>query len=243
MERWNKTAMQPPHPADVEIRHLDATSLERTIDCVSALYPRHNVIARALGFTAEEYRPIAERACRVALEADMGLLAVHPATHEVLGFLFCHDLVDQFSAVAAMARNEDERLRAWSEMHSRLLALYERRYGQPQARGQVLYMNITALAPEIRGQGLTPRLTYQALVEFGIQRGYRAHAGIATHSQTRRLLAQAAPTVEWSESLSFAELSDPRLRSLDGAAQIFARPIPETDMLGIDALFPRSPPS
>lgn len=223
----------------MEIRRLDAASLERTIDCVSALYPRHNVIARALGFTTAEYRPIAEQACRVALKSDMGLIAVDPATHEVLGFLFCHDLVDQFSAVEAMARHEDERMRAWSEMHSRLLGLYEQRYGRPQARGQVLYMNITALALEVRGQGLTPRLTYQALVEFGIRRGYRSHIGIATHSQTRRLLARTN-SVEWSESLPFAALSDPRLRTLDNEARIFARPIPETDIQGIDSLFSRS---
>ncbi len=230
--------MQPPPPVQVEIRRLDAASLERTVDCVSTLYPRHNVIARALGFTPEEYRPIAERTCRVALEADMGLIAVNPATHDVLGFLFAHDLVDQFSAVAAMARHQDERMRAWSEMHSRLLGRYEQRYGRPQARGQVLYMNITALAPEIRGQGLTPRLTYQAIIEFGAQRGYASLVGIATHPKTRQLVANTTG-IEWSEQLAFADLSDSRLRTLEGSARIVARGIPQEDPPGIDSVFPR----
>lgn len=230
--------MQPPSPIHVEVRRLDESFLERTIDCVSALYPPHNVIARALGFTPEEYRPIAERACRVALEADMGLITVNPATDEVLGFLFCHDLVDQFSAVAAMTRHQDERMRAWSEMHSRLLGLYEQRYGRPQARGQVLYMNITALAPEIRGQGLTPRLTYQAIIEFGAQRGYASLVGIATHPRTRKLVENTIG-IEWSEQLAFADLSDSRLRTLEGGARIVARDIPQGDIPGIDSVFPR----
>lgn len=109
----------------VEIRRLDEPLLERTIDCVSDLYPRDNLIARALGFTPQDYRPVAERACRAALAANMGLIAADRATGEVLGFLFCADLVDHFDAVAAMSRHADERLRAWSEMHTRLLVLQQ----------------------------------------------------------------------------------------------------------------------
>jgi hypothetical protein len=228
--------MQSPTQFPVAIRRLDEASLERTIDCVSELYPRDNLIARALGFTPQDYRPVAERACRAALAADMGLIAADMATGEVLGFLFCADLIDHFDAVAEMARHADERLRAWSEMHSRLLGEYEQRFGRPQARGEVLYFSITALAPRIQGHGLTPTLVHQATLEFGVQRGYRTGVGIATHPRSRKLVSGTIG-VTWISELAFADLSDPRLRTIDLAARILAATFPSDVSSGVDALF------
>jgi hypothetical protein len=222
----------------VDIRRLDDASLERTIDCVSELYSRDNLIARALGFTPQEYRPVAERACRAALAADMGLVAADTATGEVLGFLFCADLIDHFDAVAAMARHADERLRAWSEMHTRLLGDYEQRFGRPRARGEVLYFSITALAPRIRGHSLTPALVHRATIEFGVQRGYAAGVGIATHPRSRKLVSGAIG-VTWFSELAFADLSDPRLRTIDLAARILTATFPSDMSSGVDALFHR----
>jgi hypothetical protein len=224
------------HPVD--IRRLDEASLERTIDCVSELYPRDNLIARALGFTPQDYRPVAERACRAALAADMGLIAADKATGEVLGFLFCADLVDQFDAVAAMAQHSDERLRAWSEMHARLLGDYVQRFGRPQARGGVLYFSITALAPRIHGHSLTPTLVHRATIEFGVQRGYAMGVGIATHPRSRKLVSGAIG-VTWFSELAFANLFDPRLRTIDLAARILAVTFPSNISSGVDTLFHR----
>jgi hypothetical protein len=230
--------VQSPPQLSVDIHRLDEASLERTIDCVSELYPRDNLIARALGFTPQDYRPVAERACRAALMADMGLIAADTATGEVLGFLFCADLVDQFDAVAAMAQHADERLRAWSEMHARLLGDYEQRFGRPQARGEVLYFSITALAPRIHGHGLTPTLVHRATIEFGTQRGYRIGVGIATHPRSRKLVSGAIG-VTWFSELAFADLSDHRLRKIDLAARILAVTFPSDVSSGVDALFHR----
>jgi hypothetical protein len=230
--------VQSPPQFPVDIRRLDEASLERTIDCVSELYPRYNLIARALGFTPQDYRPVAERACRAALAANMGLVAADTATGEVLGFLFCADLVDHFDAVAAMARHSDERLRAWSEMHSRLLGDYEQRFGRPQARGEVLYFSITALAPRIHGRSLTPTLVHRATTEFGVQRGYPTGVGIATHPRSRKLVSGAIG-VTWFSELAFEDLSDPRLRTIDLAARILAVTFPSDMSSGIDALFHR----
>ncbi|MBN1210367.1 MAG: hypothetical protein JXB05_36275 [Myxococcaceae bacterium] len=230
--------MQSAHQVSVDIRRLDGSTLERTIDCVSELYPRDNLIARALGFTPEDYRPIAERACRAALAADMGLITVDGATSEVLGFIFCLDLVDHFAAVEAMARHGDERLRAWSELHARLLGAYEERFGRPRGHGEVLYFSIGALSPRIRGRGLTPELSYRAGIAFGVQRGYREIVGVATHPRTVKLLGMLVG-VTWTSELAFAELSDPRLRALEHSAHIFAQTIPEDASSGADALFRR----
>jgi GNAT superfamily N-acetyltransferase len=231
----------PPTPASVEIRRLDRATLEPAIECVRQLYPRHNRIARALGFTPDDYRSIAESVCQVALAADMGLLVVEPATGAVHGFLFCHDLVDQFSAVERMAQHENDRLRSWAELHVRLLQAYAQRFGQPQ-RGQVLYGNIAALAPEVRGRGLTPTLLYRAMVEFGIQRGYRRMVGIATHPQSHELVANL-PGIDWFQELAFRELSDTRLHTLEDAARIAHRPLPESADASFQEIFGRPPPT
>jgi hypothetical protein len=230
--------MQSPPQLSVDIRRLDEASLERTIDCVSELYPRDNLIARALGFTPEDYRPVAECACRAALAADMGLIAADKVTGEVLGFLFCADLVDHFDAVAAMAQHSDERLRAWSEMHARLLGDYEQRFGRPQARGEILYFSITALAPRTHGHSLTPTLVHRATIEFGVQRGYATGVGIATHPRSRKLVSGAIG-VTWFSEMAFANLSDPRLRTIDLAARILAVTFPSDISSGVDALFRR----
>lgn len=230
--------MKSPTQLPVDVRRLDEASLERTIDCVSEFYPLGNLIARALGFTPHDYRPVAERACRAALAADMGLIAADTATGEVLGFLFCADLIDHFDAVAAMAQHPDERLRAWSEMHTRLLGDYEQRFGRPRARGEVLYFSITALAPRLHGRSLTPTLVHRATVEFGVQRGYATGVGIATHPRSRKLVSGAIG-VTWFSELAFAGLSDPRLRTIDLAARILAVTFPIDVPSGVDALFHR----
>lgn len=230
--------MQSPTQFPVDIRRLDEAFLERTIDCVSELYPRDNLIARALGFTPQDYRPVAERACRAAFAANMGLIATDTATGEVLGFLFCADLVDQFEAVAAMERHADERLRAWSEMHTRLLGDYEQRFGRPRTRGEVLYFSITALEPRLRGRSLTPTLVHRATIEFGVQRGYPTGVGIATHPRSRKLVSGAIG-VTWFSELAFADLSDPRLRTIDLAARILAVTFPSDISSGVDTLFRR----
>lgn len=168
----------------------------------------------------------------------MGLIAADKASGEVLGFLFCADLVDHFDAVAAMSQHSDERLRAWSEIHTRLLREYEQRFGRPQARGEVLYFSITALAPRIHGRSLTPALVHRATIEFGVQRGYPTGVGIATHPRTRKLLAGTIG-VTWSSELAFANLSDPRLRTIDLVARILTVAFPSDVPSGVNALFRR----
>ncbi|HVG62995.1 MAG TPA: hypothetical protein VNA24_30810 [Hyalangium sp.] len=222
----------------MSIHRLDEAFLERTIDCVSKLYPRDNLIARALGFTPQDYRPVAERACLAALSADMGLIVADKGTGEVLGFLFCADLIDHFDAVAAMALHTDERLWAWSEIHTRLLGDYEQRFGRPRARGEILYFSITALAPQLHGRSLTPSLVHRATIEFGVQRGYPTGVGIATHPRSRKLVSGAIG-VTWFSELAFADLSDPRLRTIDLAARILAITFPSDIASGVDALFHR----
>jgi len=230
--------MQSPPQLSMGICRLDEASLESTIDCVSELYPRDNLIARALGFTPQDYRPVAERACRAALSADMGLIVADKGTGELLGFLFCADLIDHFDAVAAMALHADERLRAWSEIHTRLLGDYEQRFGRPRARGEILYFSITALAPRLHGRSLTPSLVHRATIEFGVQRGYPTGVGIATHPRSRKLVSGAIG-VTWFSELAFADLSDPRLRTIDLAARILAITFPSDIASGVDALFHR----
>lgn len=238
LEAITRDALQSPTQLPVDIRRLDEASLERTIDCVSEIYPRDNPISLALGFTPQDYRPVAERACRAALAADMGLIAADTATGEVLGFLFCADLIDQFDAVAAMPRHADERLRAWSEMHSRLLGDYEQRFGRPRARGEVLYFSITALAPRLHGRSLTPTLVHRATIEFGVQRGYPTGVVIATHPRTVKLVSGAIG-VTWFSDLAFADLSDRRLRTIDLTARILTVAFPRDISSGVDALFHR----
>lgn len=202
---------------ELEIRRLDAGNAEATIGCVARLYPEGNLIARALGFTAEEYRPIAARTVRATLAIDMGLVVVDPADEAIVGFYFARDLADQLAALRALAEDEDPRLRAWGDLLGRLMTRLVEAYGAP-ARGEVLYMNIMALDERARGRGLMHALTLQASVEFGVGRGFRAIVGVATHPRSQ---AYASGTrSQWSASLPFAELADPRLRAIPGAAEI-----------------------
>lgn len=202
---------------DLEIRRLDAGNVEATIECVARLYPEGNLIARALGFTAEEYRPIAARTVRATLAIDMGLVVVDPEDEAIVGFYFARDLVDQLAALRALAEDDDPRLRVWGDMLGRLMARHAEAYGAP-ASGEVLYMNIMALDERARGRGLMHALTLQASLEFGVGRGYRSIVGVATHPRSQ---AYASGTrSQWSASLPFAELADPRLRAIPGAAEI-----------------------
>jgi len=203
---------------DLEIRRLDAVNVEATIACVARLYPEGNVIARALGFTEAEYRPIAARTVRATLAIDMGLVVVDPADEAIVGFYFARDLVDQLAALQALAADDDPRLRAWGDLLGRLMARHAEAYGDAPARGEVLYMNIMALDERARGRGLMHALTLQASVEFGVGRGYRAIVGVATHPRSQ--VYTSGTRSQWSASLPFAELADPRLQAIPGAAEI-----------------------
>lgn len=203
------------HP--LEIKRLDAGSLEATIECVARLYPGGNIIAGALGFTADDYRPFAARTARSTLASDSGLVVVDPADGAAVGFFFVRDLVDQLAALEAMAIDEDARIRAWGDMLGRLITAHGETFGAP-VRGQVLYINIMALDERARGRGLTHELTMRAGFEFGFERGYRSLLGVATHPRAHDYVAGTFP--EWSASVEYSILADARLNVLPGAARI-----------------------
>lgn len=203
---------------DLEIRRLDAAVADATIDCIARVYPRDNVIARALEFTATDYRPHAARVVATTVADDLGLVVVDPEGGAVVGFYFARDLVDHRAGVAALAADDDPRLRAWGEMHRRLLELHDAAHGPPRPRGEVLYLNIMALDAPARGRGLMHTLTIQAILDFGVARGYAAVVGVATHP--RSVTYGRSMTAPWSVTLPFAALADPRLAALPGVAEI-----------------------
>lgn len=225
--RRRRTAPASSEPSrtrpPLTIHRLDAASREAVVACVALVYPRDNLIARALELSIADYRPLAERVVDAALEANMGLV-VRGRGQAVVGFHFSLDLYDQLQVVDAMAHHVDGRLRAWGELLRRLFGAYVDAFGRPSRHGEVLYLNIMALDEAARGSGLMPALQHRAVLEFGVKRGYGAIVGIATHPETLALARGLSP--DWSAEVAYTDLPDVRLHALRGAAQIVRYQVP-----------------
>ncbi|MCX4248075.1 hypothetical protein [Paraliomyxa miuraensis] len=194
------------------IEPFDDAHLEAIVECVTAVWTSHNVIARALGVTADDYRPTAARICAKALADDLGLMLREPDTDRIVGFYTAIDLVDELAEEQAKAAGDNPRLARWSSMLSLGLSWYIDTYHRerPLARGEVVYFNIGGTAPERRGQGWIGRMTSVAASDFAVRRSYRRVLAIATHPHSVQMSRSLPWNVELHE-LPFADCGDPDL--------------------------------
>lgn len=196
---------------------LTTQNTTRAVEAVAVLYPTYNLIANALGFTVQDYRPYAEAVVDATLAADMGYLIIDPDDDQVVGFYFSLDLLDELLAIETMRRSADDRIRAWGGLLGRIFDARAQTYPPPSERGEVYYANIMALHERARGFGLMPELTLRTALEFAVGRGYSRGFGIATHPKSRSMVDDSQP--EWSVEVRYAEFEDPRLQRLIGSAR------------------------
>jgi len=198
----------------MQIEPFDAAHLDGIVECVTAVWSEHNVIARALGVTADEYRPVAERMCRAALASGMGLMLREPRADRVMGFHICGDLVDELPAEAHKEQHGTPRMQRWAALLSRGLRWYLDRYHaqQPLRRGEVFYMDIGGTRPELRGDGWSSRMIVQAALTLAVPRGYQRLLAIATHPHSVHK-ARTTPGAT-NHEIRFADLEDPDLSKI-----------------------------
>lgn len=195
----------------MEIRPFDRAHLPGVVACVTAVWTDDNVIANALGVTAQEYRSVATRICQRALEDELGLMLIEPGTEEVMGFHTSIDLVDELAEAEAHAE-QSPRMRRWADLLQRGFDWYLESFhpDSPPQHGEVLYMNIGGTLPALRSQGWINRMLMTSLMEYAIPRGYDRLVGIATHPHSIRKMRSAAAGSVLHE-IPFASLDDPDL--------------------------------
>jgi hypothetical protein len=194
------------------IEHFDRAHLAAVVECVTSIWIADNVIARALGVTAEDYGPIARRICERALAEDLGLMLRDPSTDRIMGFYTAIDLVDALAEEQSKAAGENPRMRRWGAMLSRCLQWYVDTYHRerPPVRGETLYFNIGGTLPELRSRGFISRMTSVAHADFSCSRGYARVLAVATHRHSVALTRQFWPETIMHE-LRFIDQDDPDL--------------------------------
>lgn len=213
-----------------KIERFDAAHLDAVVDCVTSTWITDNVIARALGVTDDDYRPVAKRICAQALADDMGLMLREPATDRIVGFYSIIDLVDELAIEQTKVDGENPRIRRWAALLGRGLQWYieTHHYECPLERGEVIYFNIGGTVAEYRGRGWINRMTVMAVAELAIPRGYRRLLGIATHPHAvnmTRMLSHGSGLHE----IRFEDSGDPDLERITD---------PPCALLSITPLFP-----
>lgn len=200
--------------SELVIEPFDREHLAAIVECVTTVWCRDNVIARALGVTADDYRPVAEQICGHALADDLGMMLREPVADRVVGFYTTTDLVDELAIEGAKASGGNPRMQRWGVLLSRCLAWYvdEHRGGEPVARGEILYLNIGGVLPEYRGKGWIDRMALVATPRW-TARGYDATLSIATHPRSIEKLRRL-PFEQVLHELPFALLDDPDLSRL-----------------------------
>lgn len=198
------------------IYRLDELHLERTIDCIVEIWTEDNRIARALGVTGDEYRPLAEHLAREAVEMRLGLVLVDETDDRVLGFHLSRDLVDEMSPGRDARSDHDptpsSSLEIWSDMVRRLeqqyVAEFRQAHGRDPERGEVLYFNIGGIVPALRRKGWIIRMGGAATREHAVARGYRHIVAIATHPDSVVMIQR--PPFRTVCEFEFAQADDPR---------------------------------
>lgn len=202
----------PITSSTLRIEHLDEAHLGAVIECVTAVWIADNVIARALGVTADDYRPVATRICERALADRLGLMLRDTVTGAIMGFYTAIDLVDELDEVRAGTIEVSPRMRRWGAMLSRGLQWYldAFHHDQPLARGEALYFNIGGTVAELRGRGFITRMSLIAGTDFAFGRRYRRIVAIATHPHTVHM-TRSLPFETHLHELRFADCGDPDL--------------------------------
>ncbi len=195
----------------MEIRPFDRKHLPGVVDCVTAVWTDDNVIANALGVTAQEYRSVAMRICDRALADELGLMLIEPQTDEVMGFHVSIDLVDELSEAKAHGALSP-RMRRWADLLQLGFDWYLEAYhpDSPPSHGEVFYMNIGGTFPALRSQGWINRMIMKSLMDYALPRGYETLLGIATHPHSVQKTRTASANSVLHE-IPFASLDDPDL--------------------------------
>lgn len=199
----------PPVQTPV-IELFDAEHLPGIVECVTAVWVTDNVIARALGVTAEDYRPVARAICERALADRLGLMLREPTTDRVVGFYTAIDLVDELKS----GKPSDSPLIArWSRMLQRGFDWYLDSRDRPLERGEVIYFNIGGTLPEYRSQGWIKQMTVRAALEFTAARGFQWVLAIATHPHSVAM-SKTSPYIAHRHEIRFETLDDADLSKI-----------------------------
>ncbi|MCA9708237.1 MAG: hypothetical protein KDK70_20460 [Myxococcales bacterium] len=199
----------------IVIDPFDRSHLDALVECVTAVWTTDNVIARALGVTDDDYRPVARRICEQALADDLGLMLREAEADRVVGFYTAIDLVDELIEEENKRAGDNPRMSRWAALLAQGLQWYLDTYHreQPPRRGEVVYFNIGGTIREYRERRWIDRMTTIATSEWVFGRHYRRVLSIATHPHSVHK-ARTLPIPKHLHELTFADQDEPDLRRI-----------------------------
>ncbi len=174
---------------------LQEKDLQGTINCLVDIFTTDEQLTRELGFTTEEFDPLAEIICVKAVEDQLSQIARDVQTGEVVGFTIAQDLFgnDEF---LHLINEKVVKFKPAIDLVEKLEAEYLK--NKPQVtKGQILYVFMSGVRPRYRG-GKMARIGFEKNVTAAKEKNYQ----LAMTECTSRTSQVAAMRLGFKEIVS-----------------------------------------
>jgi len=162
---------------------LEEKDLHQTINCLAKVFPNDNPLLRAVGMTPDEYYPIAETVCKLAVKHDCSYITIDKNNGEIIGFLLCKDLMSQENELKNLSEFS-QRVRPIRTLIDTICAGYTEE--KKVISGDVINLLMLGVKKEYRGQGIASHLVVQTL-EKARRKGFKIAISQAVHTRAQQI--------------------------------------------------------
>jgi len=165
---------------------LQEKDLQGTIDCLIEIFITDEQLTKELGFTTEEFYPLAEIVCVKAVEDKLSLIPKDVKTGEVIGFTIAQDLFGNEGLLHSI-NEKVVKFKPAIDLVEKLETEYLKNKPKVE-KGQILYVFMSGVRPNYRG-GKVARIGFEKNVEAAKRKNYQ-YAMTECTSRTSQITAK-----------------------------------------------------
>lgn len=147
-------------------RIMQRNDLHEAANCFAMSFQREPMV-RQLGIQKEEFIPFALVCCQLAIEKEMGLVAIDEVTEKIAGFTILQDALDEIEFDISQHQNFLPIFEMLGQLQSKYIA-----DKKISAYGDVVVSFVTGVHPEFQGTKVAFLLFGQSL-ELAKSKGYK----------------------------------------------------------------------
>ena len=168
---------------EIVYKVLEEKDLHQTIDCLANIFPNGNPLLRAVGMTPDEYYPIAEIVCNLAVKHDCSYIAKDKSSGQIIGFLLCKNLMSKGNELKNLS-SFSQRVRPIRALLDLIVVEYTEE--KKNISGDIIDLLMLGIKKEYRGQGIASKLIVKT-IEMARCKGFKIAISQVVHMRAQQI--------------------------------------------------------